>query len=101
MDNNSIDKENEQILADKIPDNYLAFAIICTVSCFAPVGIFALFYSLRVNQYWEEKKYLKARRASVITRVLCVWTIIAGIIFWLGILSGAFYNIFGGKSHLK
>jgi uncharacterized membrane protein len=99
MDNDSIDKENEQILADKIPDNYLAFAIICTVACFAPVGIFALFYSLRVNQYWGEKKYSKARRASVIARVLCVWTMIAGVIFWLGILSGAFYNIFGGKFH--
>ncbi|PQL90456.1 CD225/dispanin family protein [Apibacter adventoris] len=90
-------EENEKLLADEHPDNYLAFAILCTVVCFAPVGIFALFYSLRVNQYWASGNILKARRASIITRIICVWTIIAGIIFWIGILFGASYNIFGHK----
>lgn len=99
MSKEIIDQENEQILKDKVPDNYLAFAIICTVACFAPVGIFALFYSLRVNQYWKQKMYAKARRCSFITRIICVWTIIAGVVFWLGILSGAIYNIFGQKFH--
>lgn len=89
--------EDEKILPDDHPDNYLALAILCTVICFAPVGVFALFYSLRVNQYWASGEMSKARRASVITRAICVWTIIAGIIFWIGILFGASYNIFGSR----
>ncbi|MXO33989.1 MULTISPECIES: CD225/dispanin family protein [unclassified Apibacter] len=97
MSNETVDQEEDEVLKEDAPDNYLAFAIICTVACFAPVGIFALFYSLRVNQYWEQKMYDKARRSSIITRILCIWTIIAGIVFWLGILSGAIYNIFGQK----
>ncbi|WP_295842543.1 CD225/dispanin family protein [uncultured Apibacter sp.] len=99
MSEEVVDQENDEIPKDKAPNNYLVFAIICSIACFAPVGIFALFYSLRVNQYWEQKMYSKSKRSSAITRLLCIWTIIAGIIFWMGILSGAIYNIFGQKSH--
>ncbi|WP_185145064.1 CD225/dispanin family protein [Apibacter muscae] len=98
MKEENIDKDIDKILGDqKPPDNYLALAIISTIVCFAPIGVFSLFYSLRVNQYWEEKKYAKSRRASILTRVICVWTIVAGIIFWVGILFGAIYNIFGNR----
>lgn len=88
MDKNTLNEENEQILADKVPDNYLGFATVCTIVCFAPLGIFALFFSLRVNQLWEEGKKAKARRMSVVVRHICVWTIILGFIFWIGILAG-------------
>lgn len=98
MEDEIIDKETEKILGDqKPPDNYLALAIISAIVCFAPIGIFSLFYSLRVNQYWAEKKYIKSRQVSILTRAICVWTIIAGIIFWVGILFGAIYNIFGRR----
>ncbi len=100
MDKDSVDKKDEKILAKRMPENYLAFAMICTIVCFAPVGIFALYSSLRVNQLWEEKKFLKARKASKITRAICFCTIVAGVIFWIGILSGAFFNIFGYKIHI-
>ncbi|MDR3273101.1 MAG: CD225/dispanin family protein [Flavobacteriaceae bacterium] len=87
-----IDKNTEKI---KQPNNYLAFAVLSTVACFAPVGIFALLYSIKVNRMWYQGNVAGAKQASLITRTLCIWTIIAGIIFWIGILSGASYNIFG------
>ncbi len=94
MDHDSANKKNEPAVG-RAPNNYLAFAMICTIGCFAPIGIFALFYSLRVNQLWEEKRVLEARKASKIARAISLCTVVVGIIFWLGVLSGAFFNIFG------
>lgn len=74
------------------PNNYLAFAVIVAISCFAPIGAIAIYRSFLVNNYWSKKQYYLAEKASRQTWKLCWITIFVGLFFWLSIIIMASYK---------
>ncbi|WP_025736459.1 CD225/dispanin family protein [Mycobacterium genavense] len=48
----------------KEPDNYLVWAILCTVLCCLPFGIISLVYSNKVSGLWAQGRAAEAQDAS-------------------------------------
>ncbi|MDT5350380.1 MAG: hypothetical protein QOH91_3667 [Mycobacterium sp.] len=46
------------------PDNYLVWAILCTVLCCLPFGIVSVVSAARVNSLWSDGRYDEAQKAS-------------------------------------
>ncbi len=65
---------------NQCPSTHLAFAIIVTVLCCIPFGIVAIIYASKVQAHWNANNYSAAKRASNISLIWCIISIIAGII---------------------
>jgi Interferon-induced transmembrane protein len=59
------------------PDNYLVWAILCTVLCCLPLGIVSIVYSTRVSGLWSQGRYAEAQAASDNAKK---WAIISAIV---------------------
>jgi len=72
--------------AQREPDNYLVWAILCTVLCCLPFGIVSIVYSTRVSGLWAQGRYAEAQSASDSAKK---WAIIGAIV------GGVIYVIIG------
>ena len=59
------------------PDNYLVWAILCTVLCCLPFGIVSIIYSTKVSGLWAQGQYAEAQAASDSAKK---WAIIGAIV---------------------
>jgi hypothetical protein len=59
------------------PDNYLVWAILCTVLCCLPFGIVSIVYSTRVSGLWSQGRYAEAQAAADSAKK---WAIIGAIV---------------------
>jgi hypothetical protein len=59
------------------PDNYLVWAILCTILCCLPFGIVSIVYSNRVSGLWSQGRYAEAQAASDSAKK---WAIIGAIV---------------------
>src|SRR6516162_6811170 len=50
--------------AQREPDNYLVWAILCTVLCCLPLGGVSIVYSTKVSGLWAQGRYAEAQSAS-------------------------------------
>ncbi|MDT5350942.1 MAG: hypothetical protein QOH91_4229 [Mycobacterium sp.] len=58
------------------PDNYLVWAILCTVLCCLPFGIVSLVYSNKVSGLWASGQYAESQAAANSAKK---WAIIGAI----------------------
>ena len=72
--------------AQREPDNYLVWAILCTVLCCLPFGIVSIVYSTRVSGLWAQGRYAEAQSAADSAKK---WAIIGAIV------GGVIYVIIG------
>ena len=63
------------------PDNYLAYAILSTILCCWPIGIFAIIKSTKVNSLWNQGDTAGAQKASEDAKKFSVYAAIAGVVF--------------------
>ena len=63
--------------AQREPDNYLVWAILCTVLCCLPFGIVSLVYSTKVSGLWSQGRYAEAQAAADSAKK---WAIIGAIV---------------------
>ncbi|HET7072772.1 MAG TPA: CD225/dispanin family protein [Mycobacterium sp.] len=59
------------------PDNYLVWAILCTVLCCIPLGIVSIVYSTKVSGLWAQGRYAEAQSASDSAKK---WAIIGAVV---------------------
>ena len=84
------------------PDNYLVWAILCTILCCLPLGVVSIIYSSKVDGLYNSGDYAGADDASKKAKNYAMWgAIISAICVALYILfivvlgfSGAFANAF-------
>ncbi len=84
MDSNFSDSQQSQFNQQTPPDNNLVWAILCTVLCCLPAGIYAIICSTKVNSLWAQGDYEGARKASADAKKWSIYGAIAGVI--VGIL---------------
>ena len=68
--------------ASRRPDNHQCEALACLLLC-TPLGILALYHSVRVDQCWKAGEYSDAVVASRRSRQFSSWGIFLGAIFWI------------------
>ena len=73
------------------PDNYLVWAILCTLLCCLPFGIVSIVYSSKVDGLYNSGDYIGAQKASDNAKKWATWGAISGIVATVGIL--VFYAI--------
>ncbi|MCA2241295.1 CD225/dispanin family protein [Mycobacterium sp. WUMAC-067] len=59
------------------PENYLVWAILCTVLCCLPLGIVSIVYSNKVSGLWAQGRYAEAQEAANNAKK---WAIIGAIV---------------------
>lgn len=69
-------------MASRRPDNHRCGAIAALVLC-PPLGIFALYHSMRVDSCWKTGQYSDAVIHSRQSPQYSSWGIMIGIIFWI------------------
>ncbi|OBA64362.1 hypothetical protein A5647_02415 [Mycobacterium sp. 1100029.7] len=62
------------------PDNYLVWAILCTVLCCLPFGIVSLVYSNKVSGLWAQGRVAEAQEASSNAKKWAIIGAIAGAV---------------------
>lgn len=65
------------------PENYLVWAILCTVLCCLPLGIVSIIKSTEVNKLWAQGDYAGAQKASADAKKYATWGAIAAVIVWI------------------
>ena len=74
------------------PDNYLVWAILCTVLCCLPLGIVSIVYSTKVSGLWSQGRYAEAQAAAdnakkwaIISAVVGAVVAVIAVILWVGL----------------
>lgn len=62
------------------PDNYLVWAILCTILCCLPLGIVSIIYSSKVDGLYNQGDYLGAQDAANKAKNFAMWGAIASVI---------------------
>ncbi|MBQ9575422.1 MAG: CD225/dispanin family protein [Muribaculaceae bacterium] len=62
------------------PDNYLVWAILCTLLCCLPLGIVSIIYSSKVDGLYSSGDYAAAQDASKKAKNFAMWGALSGII---------------------
>ncbi|HSS24825.1 MAG TPA: CD225/dispanin family protein [Mycobacterium sp.] len=65
------------------PDNYLVWAILCTVLCCLPLGIVSIVYSTRVSGLWSQGRYAEAQAAADNAKKWAIIGAIVGAVIYL------------------
>jgi Interferon-induced transmembrane protein len=63
------------------PENYLVWAILCTVLCCLPLGIVSIVYSNKVSGLWAQGRFAEAQTAADNAKK---WAIIGAIVGVVG-----------------
>lgn len=74
---------NENIRMSEVstpPENYLAWAIISTILCCWPIGVFAIIKSTKVNSLWQQGDYAGAQKASEDAKKFSIYAAIGGLL---------------------
>ena len=86
--------------AQREPDNYLVWAILCTVLCCIPFGIVSIVYATRVSGLWAEGRYAEAQTASdnakkwaIIGAVVGVAAYVIGVVLWFAFVAAVVSTI--------
>ena len=64
-----------------MPDNYLVWAILCTVLCCLPLGIVSIISSTKVSAAYNVGDYVGAQKASDDAKKWAMWGAIGGFLF--------------------
>ncbi|WP_128332003.1 CD225/dispanin family protein [Apibacter sp. HY039] len=83
MDSNFNDSQQSQFNQETVPDNNLVWAILCTVLCCLPFGIYAIICSTKVNKLWLEGDYEGAKKASADAKKWSIYGAVVGVIFMI------------------
>ncbi len=82
------------------PDNYLVWAILCTVLCCLPLGIVSIVYSTRVSGLWGQGRYAEAQTASdnakkwaIVGAVVGAVSYVIGIVLWFAFVAAVVSHI--------
>jgi len=59
------------------PDNNLVWAILCTILCCLPAGVYAIIRATKVNTLWMQGDYDGAQKAAADAKK---WSIIGAIV---------------------
>ncbi len=83
------------------PENYLIYAILMTIFCCWPVGIFAIIKASKVNELWAIGDYAGAQKASDDAKKLTIWGAVGALVlivipFIILFSMGAFATIMDG-----
>lgn len=79
------------------PRSYLAWSIIATAVLFLPLGLVALFFSLRTRALLRRGDLDEAQRASRVTLVVVVVTTVVGVIAYVALVGALLaLGAFGG-----
>lgn len=74
------------------PDNYLVWAILCTLCCCIPFGIVSIVYAAKVNSLYTIGQYAAAEEASNNAKKWAIIGAISGlviqVIYWLLVFGG-------------
>lgn len=62
------------------PDDYLVWAILCTLFCCLPFGIVSIVYSTKVDSLYNAGDYAGAQDAANKAKNWAMWSAIAGIV---------------------
>jgi hypothetical protein len=65
------------------PDNYLVWAILCTVLCCLPFGIVSIVYSTKVSGLWSQGRYAEAQVAANNAKKWAIIGAIVAAVVWL------------------
>lgn len=60
----------------EVPESYLVWTILATVLCCVPFGAVGIYFSTRVQRYWQMGQYADAADASKKAKM---WAIIAAV----------------------
>jgi hypothetical protein len=69
--------------AQREPENYLVWAILCTVLCCLPFGIVSIVYSTKVSGLWSQGRYAEAQAAADNAKKWAIIGAIVGGVFWV------------------
>lgn len=82
------------------PDNYLVWAILCTVLCCLPFGIVSIVYSTKVSGLWMQGRYGEAHSAAdsakkwaIIGAAVGAAAYVIGIVLWFAFLAAVVSSI--------
>jgi hypothetical protein len=86
--------------AQREPDNYLVWAILCTVLCCLPLGVVSIVYSTKVSGLWAQGRYAEAQTASdnakkwaIIGAVVGAVTYVIGVVLWFAFVAAVVSTI--------
>jgi len=74
--------EEDPYVASRRPDNHQCGAIASLILC-PPLGLFALYHSIRVDQCWKGGQYSDAVIHSRQSPQFSSWGILLGAVFWI------------------
>lgn len=77
-------EQNDQIKVNEVstpPDNHLAYAILSTILCCWPIGIFSIIKSTKVNSLWQQGDTAGAQKASEDAKKFAIYAAVAGVAF--------------------
>lgn len=84
----------------KKPDNYLVWAILCTVLCCLPLGIVSIVYSAKVDGLYRSGEYEEAQEAADKAKKYAMYGaisgVIVGVIYFAIIIAG---GVLGTMTH--
>ncbi|MGI9525566.1 MAG: CD225/dispanin family protein [Weeksellaceae bacterium] len=72
--------ENHNIQANTPPENNLIWAILSTVFCCLPTGIYAIIKASEVNSKWNAGDYVGAQQAADDAKKWSIYGAVAGFI---------------------
>jgi hypothetical protein len=82
------------------PENYLVWAILCTVLCCLPFGIVSIVHSNKVSGLWAQGRYAEAYEASnsakkwaIIGAVVGASAAVIGVVLWFAIFAAIVSSI--------
>ena len=85
----------KELLATQ-PDSSLVGALLATLFCFPPLGIFAIIYALQVRYRWKRGNEAGAKHAAAMAEKLTFASVgLFVIIFGIGLVVYVFYWFFG------
>jgi hypothetical protein len=62
------------------PDNYMVWAILCTILCCTPLGIVSIVYASKVNTLYNAGEYVGAYEASQKAKKFAIYGAVMGFI---------------------
>lgn len=90
---NSFDQNPQQLNPTTPPDNNLVWAILCTVLCCLPLGIYAIILSTKVNTLWAQGDYTGAEKAAADAKKFSIYGAVIGVVVYI-ITSILYFVIF-------
>ena len=80
------------------PDNNLVWAIVSTILCCWPIGIFAIIKATNVNKLWAQGDYAGAQQAADDAKKYSIWAGVLGAILIVIVIILSFMGAFAGAA---